>query len=148
MDYHRATTGSLTFYSKNSSTARDVAVTINTWPLTYVYARSDLFLAYGLSLFCALGCSVVGFYAFSMNKASYQNIFSTFLRATNDLAIRSEVPRNDQGSDPLPKTFASTMISFNHNRRSLTSILIGSDAMNSELRSLHPHVNAAEYREE
>lgn len=82
------------------------------WEITYAYAESGLLIAYGVSLICTLICAIVGFHAFSVNDASYQNIFSTFLRATNDLEIRSNISSGDMGSDPLPKGLAKTAITL------------------------------------
>ena len=80
--------------------------------MTYVYAKSDLLLAYGISIFCTLVCAAVGFYAFFANDASYQNMFSTYLRATNDLDIRSHISPGDTGCDPLPEALAKTAVTL------------------------------------
>jgi hypothetical protein len=61
---------------------------------------------------CTIICAMVGFYAFFINDASYQNLFSTFLRATNDLEIRSNISSGDTGSDPLPKDLAKTAVTL------------------------------------
>ena len=66
-----------TLSSKNASDAEDVDIEVTTWAVTYVYAKSDLLLAYGIIIFCTLVCAGVGFYAFFTNDASYQNMFST-----------------------------------------------------------------------
>lgn len=85
---------------------------MNTWPTTYVYTASELLLAYGVAFLCALSCSVVGLYAFYMNNASYQNLFSTYIRATNNLDIRSQTELGDDGADPLPKAFAKSHVAL------------------------------------
>jgi hypothetical protein len=91
-------------------------VNVTSWPNTYLYNKTDLFITYGLALFSALGCSIIGLYAFSANdSSSYQNIFSTFLRATNDLGLRGQIRSNDTGTDPLTKRLAKAEVEF-HNR--------------------------------
>lgn len=86
--------------------------TVNTWPVTYVYTASGLILAYGVAFLCALSCSAVGLYAFYVNNASYQNLFSTYIRATVDSAIRLQTQSGDDGADPLPKSLASFYVAF------------------------------------
>lgn len=85
---------------------------MKTWKVTYVYEDSGLLLAYGISFLCTLVCAVVGLYAFFINDASYQNIFSTFIRASNELEIRSRISPRDLGSDPLPKDLAKTAVTL------------------------------------
>jgi hypothetical protein len=87
-------------------------VTVENWKVTYVYTESGLLIAYGISLMCTIICAMIGFYAFFVNDASYQNVFSTFLRATNDLEIRSNISSGDTGSDPLPKDLAKTAVTL------------------------------------
>jgi hypothetical protein len=89
-----------------------VPVTVNNWPVTYVYTASGLILAYGVAFMCALSCSAVGLYAFYVNNASYQNLFSTYIRATVDSAIRSQTQPGDNGADPLPETLAKFYVAF------------------------------------
>jgi hypothetical protein len=72
-----------------------------------------LFITYGLALLSALACSIIGLYAFSANhKSSYQNTFSTFLRATNKMDVRSKIERSDAGGDPLPKRLGKADVEF------------------------------------
>lgn len=111
-------------------------VTVNSWPVTYVYAQSELLLAYGISVLCTLGCSSVGLHAFFVNDASYQNIFSTFLRATNDLDVRSQISENDKGSDPLPKALAKATVTLNGSHKLPQSNSIGADRSDVELQVL------------
>jgi len=85
---------------------------VETWPVTYFYARSDLLIPYGVSLLCTLVCAIIGLHAFFANHASYQNIFSTFLRATNDLDIRSRIRSGDTGCDPLPEDLKQSEVRF------------------------------------
>jgi hypothetical protein len=91
---------------------------VNTWPVTYVYAALDLLLAYGVAFLCALSCSAVGLYALYVNNASYQNLFSTYIRATNDLGIRSQTEVGDDGADPLPKAFARSHVALRGKKQS------------------------------
>lgn len=111
-------------------------ITVNTWPVTYVYVKWELLLPYGISVLCALGCSCVGLQAFFVNDASYQNLLSAFLRATNDLEVRSQISENGKGSDPLPKALAKATVTVNgsHQRAELNSK--GADCSDLELRLL------------
>jgi hypothetical protein len=90
---------------------------VNTWPITYVYAVLDLRLACGVAFLCALSCSAVGLYAFYVNNANYQDLFSTYIRATNDVDIRSKTKAGDDGADPLPKAFARSHVALSGQRR-------------------------------
>lgn len=91
-------------------------VIVNNWPVTYVYTASGLILAYGVAFLCTLGCSAVGIYAFYVNNASYQNLFSTYIRATVDSAISSQTQPGDDGADPLPKALANFYVAFGGDR--------------------------------
>lgn len=95
---------------KNSSQASPVPVQISTWSNTFVYERSGLLISYGLGLVCALTCAAFGIYAFVIKQASYQNIFSTFLRATQSTRLESLLEQDDIGADPLPERFANANI--------------------------------------
>jgi hypothetical protein len=75
-----------------------------------VYEPTALLLAYGLSFLCALACSIVGLHAFFANSASYQNIFSTYLRVTNDDELQSLIDVDDAGNDPLPEHIAGVKV--------------------------------------
>ena len=92
--------------------ADSIPVLVNTWPVTYVYSKADLVLAYGTSVACAMVCCVVGLHAFVVNGASYHNLFSTYLRATHDIDIRSHVQPQDVGSDPLPKSLGKAVVTL------------------------------------
>jgi hypothetical protein len=91
---------------KNSSQADSIDTLVTSFPITYVYSPRDLFLAYGLSLLAAVLCTIVGFSAFLVNDASYQNAFSTYLRAASTSELRSHIDPTDTGADPLPKKLA------------------------------------------
>jgi hypothetical protein len=78
-----------------------------------VYHQSDLLITYGIALFSALGCSIIGLYAFSANrKSSYQSTFSTFLRATDKMDVRSKIKAGDVGADPLHKRLFKADVEF------------------------------------
>ena len=99
-------------HSKNSTLADLIPVEVTTFPVTYIYTRADLLLAYGIAFLCALCCAIIGLRAFLDNQASYHNLFSTYLRATNTAALRSRMDAEDTGSDPLPKALARTEIAL------------------------------------
>lgn len=89
-----------------------IPVEVTTFPVTYIYTRADLLLAYGIAFLCASCCAIIGLRAFLDNDASYQNLFSTYLRATNTATLRSRIDPGDTGSDPLPKALAQTAITL------------------------------------
>jgi hypothetical protein len=118
-----------------------VNITVNNWKVAYVYTRSDLLLPYGISILCTIVCALVGFYAFSVNDGSYQNIFSTFFRATNDIEIRSHIVSEDSGSDPLPKALESTAVMLSGLKAGggMISPAVGTATSDDlELQHLHP----------
>jgi len=84
-----------------------VPVKVFTWPVTYVYSQSGLLLVYGIALVCALLCAAMGLRAFFNSKASYQNLFLTYLRVTDDSSLRDRLDPDDKGADPLPKAVAT-----------------------------------------
>lgn len=86
--------------------AETVPVAVTTWPVTYIYSMSGLLIPYGVALLCALSSSLIGLYAFMQNSGSYQNLFSTYLRATDGFFIQSQIDKTDTGIDPLPKALA------------------------------------------
>lgn len=91
-------------------TANFVPVRVTSWPITYVCQQTDLLLAYGFAIFSTLGCSNLGLYTFFANGSSYQNILSTYLRATKGLNVRAKVRSGDTGADPLPKQLAKAEV--------------------------------------
>ena len=97
---------------KNASQADNLPVQVTSYPITYVYDAEALLLAYGIAFVCSVACCAVGLYAFFVNHASYQNLFSTFVRATNDAELRSLISSNDDGADPLPKSLSRAEISM------------------------------------
>jgi hypothetical protein len=111
---------------------------VENWKVTYVYTESGLLIAYGISLICTIICAMVGLYAFFVNDASYQNIFSTFLRATNDLEIRSNISSGDTGSDPLPKDLAKTAVTLSGRDATYTSACLAEGKGKSDDLELQP----------
>jgi hypothetical protein len=90
--------------------AEHVPVQVETWPITYVYSPLDLFIAYGASFIAAIICTAIGMRAFFTNNASYQNMFSTYVRATNQAGLGLYVHGDDAGEDPLPKTLGEAEV--------------------------------------
>ncbi|KAK5047145.1 hypothetical protein LTR84_007088 [Exophiala bonariae] len=87
-----------------------ISVNATTYPNTFVYRPRDLLIVYGLSLFCTVLCSLIGLHALHINKASYQNIFSTFVRVTGHPELHSLTKLDDTGADPVPKQLAEARI--------------------------------------
>lgn len=121
---------------------------VTTWPATYAYSRSDLLVPYGIAILCALICSVVGLHAFFHNQGSYQNVFSTFIRATNNSALRRQTEAGDSGSDPLPKPLRHCVALLGGHRHSLQSDHGRSAFLDTEARLMRnegfdepPHVD-------
>jgi hypothetical protein len=72
----------------------------------------DLLLTYGIAFICAFICSAIGLHAFFVNGSSYQNLFSTYFRATKDLNLRSQLVAGDKGADPLSKVLAQSLVAI------------------------------------
>lgn len=96
----------LTSCRKNDSLAELVPVDVETWPVSYHYDQRDLLFAYGIAFACALICSILGLHAFFRNDASYQNVFTTYMRAMKSTELQMQVRDDDTGADPLPKAIA------------------------------------------
>jgi hypothetical protein len=107
--------------SKNSTTADFIPVEAETWPITYVYDRKDVFLAYGVSLLATLACALVGLRAFGINNGSYQNLFSTYLRATSEAGLASYIEEMDSGDDPLPKPLSEAKVRMSSQSKQVRS---------------------------
>lgn len=110
---------------------------VTTWPVTYIYSASGLLIPYLVALFCALCTSVVGLRAFVKNGGSYQNLFSTYLRAADGSFDLSLVETDDVGLDPLPKTLA---------RQKLT--LSGRECIKTDGHGAGGHMEAERLNEE
>lgn len=100
----------ITYSRRELSETDDVTVEVHTWPITYVYSMSDLLITYGVAFLCALTSTIAGLFAFFSNGSSYQNLFSTYFRATCNLNIHSYVEPGDDGADPLPHGLARSRI--------------------------------------
>lgn len=87
-------------------------MTVYTAPNTYVYDSFDLLLAYGVGILSTILCAIVGLHAFIVNDASYQNTFSTFLRATKDEDFQAVREPHDSGADPLPSALKKIKFTF------------------------------------
>ena len=88
---------------KSETATAAIPVTVSTFSNVYSYNRQDLWLAYGLGLFGGFLCAIIGLHAAWTNIASYQNVFSTFLRVADDPELRNMIESTDDGSDPLPE---------------------------------------------
>jgi hypothetical protein len=97
---------------KNSSQAAFVPVQVTSYPITYVYDSETLLLAYGLAFGCSVVCAAIGLFAYFVNDASYQNLFSTFVRASNDRELRALIDPHDDGADPVPKSLSKIRVSM------------------------------------
>lgn len=94
-----------------------IPITVTTYPITYTYAEYQLLTAYGLASIFAVLCAVIGLYAFYANSASYQNLFSSFIRATTGHQVHRVLDTDSSGADPLPKHQARARIAIGTMRR-------------------------------
>lgn len=96
----------------NSSVAAQNPVLANIYSSSniYNYDSRDLWIAYGIAAVSALLCVIFGIYAIWRNGATYQNVFSTFLRTTRDQALQNLIDPSDKGAEPLPKDLAAVNI--------------------------------------
>ncbi|KAL8985284.1 MAG: hypothetical protein Q9205_000982 [Flavoplaca limonia] len=81
-------------------------VTLRTYQNIYIYDRTTLWIAYGLSLLFSTLAAIVGLIAVNLSGASYSNQFSTIMRVakTGELNVDLGDQRYDGfGRDPLPK---------------------------------------------
>ena len=105
--------------SKSKSDTKPIPVTVTTYPITYTYAAWELLLAYGLAFLFTLLCAAIGSYAFLRNDASYQNAFSSFIRATSGHEVHAMLGPDSNGADPLPADLARAKISMSTTRGKL-----------------------------
>ena len=91
-----------------------MSTSITTWSNTYVYQQQDLLLAYSISFLVSLICCILGLHSFYRNGSSFQNNFSTYIRAaeSSNFDIRATVSPGDTGADPLSKKIGETMITM------------------------------------
>ena len=79
----------------------------------YIYARSRLWLAYGLGIACSTLIVCIGMLAIYMNGASFSNTFSTLLRLGRGASLSSEIEKVDlDGRDPLPEYIKNMKVKF------------------------------------
>lgn len=79
----------------------------------YIYARSRLWLAYGLGIACSTLIVCIGMLAIYMNGASFSNTFSTLLRLGRGASLSSEIEKVDlDGQDPLPEYIKDMKVKF------------------------------------
>lgn len=98
----------------NSSIAAQNPVLANVYRSfnIYDYDPRDLWIAYGIAAGSALFCVIFGIYSILRNGATYQNVFSTFLRTTRDEALQNLIDPSDNGAEPLPKDLAEVNITL------------------------------------
>ena len=80
----------------------------------YSYEPRDLAIAYGLSIFWAVVCMILGAIAITQNRGSYTNSFSTIVRVTRDPELDRLIEEGEDriGADPLPDHIAEAMVRF------------------------------------
>jgi hypothetical protein len=79
----------------------------------YVYNSLDLWIAYGISIFCAAMCVTIGMLALFRTGYAYSNDFSTIFRTTRGRDFDVLVtPAETKGGCPLPKSIARQTILF------------------------------------
>jgi hypothetical protein len=88
-----------------------VAVTVESFENVYDYRSEELYMAYGLGIFAAIACFVLGLVSIHRNSGSYSNDFSTVLRTTRHLSLREVVdPAQSSGLSPLGKDLAGVKV--------------------------------------
>ena len=69
-------------------------------------------------------CVLLGLYAVSKNRGSYQNRFSTFLRATKNASeLREYSNKDDNAADPRPKALSRATVELFRSQQSETTEL-------------------------
>ncbi|KAJ9640699.1 hypothetical protein H2204_003328 [Knufia peltigerae] len=102
--------------TKDETSAEEVAVDVQTFPLTYSFEPADVLIAYGLAFGFSLLSVVLGTLAVIFQGGSYQNTFSTFLRVTRGVSLNHSGPillpqeEPDDGMDPLPRSVGDTKL--------------------------------------
>ncbi|KAJ4327132.1 hypothetical protein N0V84_002394 [Fusarium piperis] len=83
---------------------KNTTVAFSTMHPVYIYARSRLWVAYGLGITCSTLTVCIGMLAIYMNGASFSNTFSTLLRLGRGASLSSEIEKVDlDDRDPLPE---------------------------------------------
>lgn len=92
---------------------QNTTVTFSTMHPVYIYARSRLWLAYGLGIACSTLIVGIGMVVIYMNGASFSNTFSTLLRLSRGASLSSEIEKVDlDGRDPLPEYIKDVKVKF------------------------------------
>jgi hypothetical protein len=78
-------------------------VTTHSFKTVYVYAWKRLWIAYGLATLFTLAIAALGILAIILNRASYDDTFSTILRASRNAELSVEIlPGAMSAESPLP----------------------------------------------
>ena len=81
--------------------------------VSYIYDSVVLVITYGLAFILTQICVLLGLYAVAKNRGTYQNRFSTFLRATkNTSELRRYSNVNDDATDPRPKELSRATVNI------------------------------------
>ncbi|KAL6249930.1 hypothetical protein RBB50_002231 [Rhinocladiella similis] len=94
--------------SKNQTSADEVAMDVQAFPLTYPFEPADVLIADGLAFGFSLLSVVFDTLAVSFQGESFQNTFSTFVRVTRGASLDGPVQEPDDGKDPLPQRLGNT----------------------------------------
>ena len=87
--------------------------TIKTSHNLYIYRPLDLYIAYGVSIACAVVCVGLGCAALYRNGLSYSSDFSTILRTTQREELHALIaPVDTAGGDPLPLHIARAVVTY------------------------------------
>ncbi|KAI1420466.1 hypothetical protein F5Y12DRAFT_719531 [Xylaria sp. FL1777] len=90
-----------------------VNVTITTIVPVYSYVPANLWIAYGSAILAASLALIAGIVALISNGASYNNDFSSILRAAHGAALSISIkPQDAHGAAPLPKYLESATVSW------------------------------------
>ena len=79
--------------------------------VSYIYDSVVLVVTYGIAFILTQICVLLGLYAVAKNRGTYQNRFSTFLRATkNTSELRRYSNVNDDATDPRPEKLSRATV--------------------------------------
>lgn len=100
-----------------------VPVSILTSVNVYLYKPEDLWLAYGIACVAALLSTILGAYGGWRNGGfGYQNVFSTYVRATRNQELKDVIDPFDHAAEPLPKKLSETSIMLDIRKQSTKNI--------------------------
>ncbi|KAI9694792.1 MAG: hypothetical protein M1822_000408 [Bathelium mastoideum] len=89
----------------------NATVTQSTTQQVYAYAAGKLWAAYGTATLFTLASVIVGILAMFRNGASYDDAFSTILRAARGAELSVEMEHSDmEGRSPLPTYLANATV--------------------------------------